>query len=711
MATLEKIRSKAGLLVLVVGLALFAFIIGDFLNSGSTYFRQSQEKIAEVDGEVINVQDYQTRVDEMAEMYKLQTGTASLSEEYMTQIRQSIFSSMVQEIVVDNALEEIGMVVSPEELFDMVQGENISPLIQQMQMFVDQQTGAFDKGALLSFLKQIDLDNIALYPAEQQAQLIQARNFWLFWERNIKRQRLEQKYTSLLGKAIAVNSLDAKASFDEDSESSDIVYAMQSYSTIADSTIDVSKSEIEKLYNLRKESYKQKESKILSYIAVDINPSTADYDKAQADIESVKEELATTDRVADVVNENSEVAYVDAFFSETALDAEMKQFATTSEVGAMYGPVFDENKYRVFKLIDKTVAPDSVKVSHIMLSGATETAVTALADSLMDVLKNGGDFEELAKNYSIDQSAANGGELGWFTEATALRGVNEEFKSTVFSAPLNQVSIVKSLYGTHLVKVTEKTSPVDKYKIADVDMTVSPSSKTYSDLYNELNQFITKNNSLSKITENAKDAGYNLLSGQTVTTDDQVLGSIQSSRQVIRWAFQNDKGAISEIFECGDKFVVAAVEGAIAEGYRPLSLVASTLRAEIASQKKGDQIAQELSAKNLTSVEAYAEAMGTKMDSVKFVNFGTRRISGIGIEPALTAEIAMAEVGQVSAPVKGNNGVYVFKVYDRNKDNKEYDEATEIRSIDATNTYRISYLAIQALVDNAKVVDNRIRFY
>ena len=711
MATLEKIRSKAGLLVLVVGLALFAFIIGDFLNSGSTYFRQSQERIAEIDGEVIKIQDYQARVDEMAEIYKMQSGSASLPEEYMTQIRQSVFDGMVQEIVLDEATQKLGMVVGPEELFDMVQGENISPLIQQMQMFVNPQTGAFDKSALLTFLKQIDVDNIATYPAEQQAQLQQAQRFWMFWEKNIKRQRLESKYTTLLSKAIAANALDAKAAFDESVENSDIVYAMQSYATIPDSTIAVSDSEIKQLYEQRKESYKQKASKIIDYIAVDIRPSKEDYDKVQADIESVKSELETTDRVADLVNENSEVPYVDAFFTENALDAEMKQFATTAEVGAIYGPVFDNDKYRLFKLIDKTNAPDSVKVSHIMLAGKGEAETKALADSLLTVLKGGASFEELAKQFSADQAAENGGELGWFTEATALRGVNAEFKDAVFGTPLNQIAVVKSMYGTHLVKVTEKTANVAKYKVADIDMTVSPSSKTYSNIYNELNQFISNNHSLEKLTANAKEAGYNLVSDATVTKDDQLLGSVQNSRQVIRWAFQNDKGAISEIFECNDKFVVAAMKGSLDEGYRPVELVAAPLKAELIAQKKGEQIAAALAAKNLTSVEAYAEAMGAKVDSVKFVNFATRRISGIGIEPNLNAAVAMAQVDQVSAPVKGNNGVYVFKVYARNKDAKTYDEAEQVRTLDATNAYRVGFQAIQSLINKAEVEDNRIRFY
>lgn len=711
MATLEKIRSKAGLLVLVVGLALFAFIIGDFLNSGSTYFRQSQEKIADVNGEVIKIQDYQGRVDEMTEMYKMQSGSSSLPEEYMTQIRQSVFDALVQEVVMDEQTEKLGMLVSPEELFDMVQGENISPLIQQMQMFVNPQTGAFDKAALLNFLKQIDSDNIASYPADQQAQLLQAKNFWLFWEKNIKRQRLEQKYTTLLGKAISANILDAKEAFEENAENSDIVYAMQSYATIPDSTIEVSKSEIEKLYNQRKELFKQKEGKVIKYIAVDIRPSKADYDKAQTEIESLKEELTTTDRVADVVNENSEIPYVDAFFTENALDPEMKQFVTTAEVGAVYGPVFENDKYRMFKLVDKTVAADSVKVSHIMLAGKSEADTKALADSLMGALKGGADFTELARTHSADQAAEKGGELGWFTEVTALRGVNEDFKKAIFSTPVNGVAVVKSQYGTHLVKVTDKTGNVSKYKVADIDMTVSPSSKTYSNIYNELNQFLSKNNSVSKLEENAKEAGYNLISGATITTDDQLLGTIKNSRPVIRWAFQNDKGSISEIFECSDKFVVAAVEGTLKEGYRPVDMVASSLKAELISQKKGEKIAEELIAKNLTSVDAYAQAMGSSVDSVKFVNFGTRRIAGIGVEPKMNAMVSMAQVDQVSAPVKGNNGVYVFKVYDRTKDGKEYNEAEQIRTLDASNAYRIGYQAVQSLINKADVEDNRIRFY
>lgn len=704
MATLEKIRNKAGLLILVVGLALFAFIIGDFLRSGSTYFRQSQETIGKIGGEVIKIQDYQQRVDEMTEMYKMQTGQTSLPEEYATQIRESVFQNMVREIVMAEQTENLGLTVTPEELFDMVQGENISPVIQQMQIFVNPETGAFDKTALLNFLKTIQSADAA-----SDAEVMQAKNFWLFWEKNMKQQRLEQKYATLLSKAVVANPIDAKDAFEATAVNSDIEYVMQSYASIPDSTVQVSKSEVEKRYNERKELYKQKEGKVIKYIAVDIVPSQEDYDTVSKDIEGLKEEFKSSADVADLVNENSEVPYMDVYFNANAFDPDLKQFAVTAQIGEVHGPVFADNKYRMFKLVDKTLAPDSVLVNHIML--ASDPQSVALVDSLKDVLKKGGNFADLAERYSMDQSARNGGELGWFTEATALRGVGEDFKKAIFSAPLNDVVTVKSNYGTHLVKVTAKTANVNKYKVADIDMTVSPSSKTYSKIYNDLNQFLSQNGTAQKLEAGAKDAGYNLTGNVTVTADNQTLGNIKNSRQVIRWAFKEDKGALSEIFECDDKFVVATVVGSLKEGYRPVSAVTPVLEAEIRNEKKGEQIASNLAAQGATSMQQYAGLMNGRVDSVKFVNFATRRITGIGIEPELNGYVAVTDVDKISVPVKGNNGVYVFKVYNREKDAKEYNEAEEMKNIDAANAYRLSYQAIQELMDQAKVEDTRIRYY
>ncbi|MDL2265907.1 peptidylprolyl isomerase, partial [Parabacteroides sp. OttesenSCG-928-G21] len=690
---------------------LFAFIIGDFLNSGSTYFRQSQEKVLTINGEAVNIQDYQLQIDEMADMYKMQLGTNNLSEEYYTSIQQSVYQTLIQDAILNTEMEKLGMTVNSDELFELIQGENISPMILQNAMFANPETGQFDKVSLLNFLKAIDDDNIALYPPEQQGQLLQAQGYWLFMEKNIKRQRAEEKYTSLLAKAISANKLDALSEFEGTKETVDFTYAMQAFSTVDDADITVNKSEIEKIYNQRKESYKQEDTRVVKYIAVDIVPSSEDYDQVKNTIESLKPEFESAENIADVVNEYSDVQYINAFFSENAFDAEMKQFAVSANAGEIYGPVFENDTYRMFKLVDKTVGPDSAFVSHIMLTGMTEAEMTALADSLVDVLKKGANFGELASEYSRDQSSSNNGELGWFTEALAVRTLNEDFKDVVFSAKLNDISVVKSMYGTHLVKVTERTKNVTKYKVADIEMTVTPSSKTYSDIYNSLNQFISTNNTIAKWDEKASEEGYNLLSDVPVVVSDQMLGLIQNTRQVIRWIFQSEKGQLSDIFEADNKFIVAAVQGSLPEGYRSLASVEQELRTVVLNKKKGEKIVQELKAKNLNTIDSYAAAMNTNVDSVKFVNFATSRITGIGQEPVINGLLATTPVNQLSEPFVGNNGVYVIKPYNVNNEEKVYNEETVVNGINAVNTYTYGFQAIQSLIDNAKIIDNRIRFY
>lgn len=712
MATLEKIRNKAGLLVAVVGVALLAFILGDFLNSGSTFFRQQQEKVAVVDGVSVNYQTYQNRIEEMLEMYKMQSGSNNVPDEYQNQIRQSVFDAIVREIVLDEELEKLGIQVSSDELFDMVQGENISPVIQGMPMFSNPQTGMFDKNLMLNFLKVIDEKAIQAASPQEQSELISARNFWLFWEKNIKRQRLEEKYLTLLTKSMAANKLDAEAAHKGESEKSDILYVKQPYTSIPDSAVQVSKAEIEKLYNERKEQFKQAETKVITYISKPIVPSEEDYDLARQDVDKLREELMTTEQVAEVVNEYSETPYIDAFVSTASMDMYLRDFAATASLGDVSDAIFENDQYRVFKLVDKTVAPDSVKFSHIMLApGATEEATKQLVDSLLTELKGGADFGLLAAQFSVDQTRENGGEVGWFTEPAAVLNLGADFAKTLFSTAVNNVVEVKSTYGIHLVKVTGKTANVNKYKLAHVLMTVTPSSDTYSKIYNDLNKFITTNRVVAQLDTAATSAGYDVFTNTHLTANDQTVGGHKNSRQVVRWAFENKKGSISDIFECEDVFVIAAVQGTMPEGYRSLQSVESLLKPELIAKKKGEMIVENLKAKNLTSLDAYANAMDSSIDSVRFVTFNTSRISGIGLEPKLNAHISLSPVNQLSEPIAGNGGVYVYTVFNRTTDEATENEAEQIQNQEGALAYRVGYQAIQLLVSKAKVEDNRIRFY
>jgi peptidyl-prolyl cis-trans isomerase D len=276
---------------------------------------------------------------------------------------------------------------------------------------------------------------------------------------------------------------------------------------------------------------------------------------------------------------------------------------------------------------------------------------------------------------------------------------------------VNQPTLLKASYGIHIIKVTEKTAAVPKYKLAYIVRSVAPSTKTYGILYNELNQFLSKNNTAEKIRQSAKEAGYNLVPDVRVTTDDRLLGSITDSRTVIRWAFEStSKNEVSKIFDCKNNFVLAIRKGALPEGYQSFASVSPQLKSELTARKKGEEIVKTLKAKNLQTIDAYAQAMNVTLDTVRFINMNTPRIANIGLEPVLNAEVTYTPENQLGGPVVGNNGVYVFSVVNRTKDTSEYDEQKEIHTLESTNAYRVGYQAMQSLVEKAKITDRRIRF-
>ena len=342
---------------------------------------------------------------------------------------------------------------------------------------------------------------------------------------------------------------------------------------------------------------------------------------------------------------------------------------------------------------------------------AKEAATKAYADSLIAVIKGGRRFADVARIDDIDQYKENGGQGGWLRELDALQGGGDDFKKAVFSMAVNQPTLVKMRDGgTCIVQVSERTEMIDKYKIAYILSTVRPSSATYSKIYNELNQFIATNQTIDAIEKSAREAGYDLMQNVRVQVSDPVIGTVEKSRQVVRWLFNNEE-KISEIFECGDRYVVAMNKGKQPEGYQPQASVAPMLKSEIAAKKKGEELAASLKARNLTSIDAYAQAMNANVDTVKFVTMGTSRITNIGVEPKLNAYIAAAQMRKVSEPIVGEKGVYVLDVYNRTKRPDAYDEKTQRKMLVSNTAYRMGSLLMRSITDEAKVEDNRVRFY
>ena len=469
MATLQKIRGKAGLLVGVIGVALLAFIVGDLLNSGHTFFNMNRNKIAVVNGKKITPEEFQaqvqTRTEEMQNMYRRQYGM-SLPEGAASRINKEVYDQMVQDILLTDATAELGLTVSKEELADLLQGDNIVPMVKQQ--FTDPQTGVFNKDLLLNFLQVVLNEDESNLNGEMAQQLKARREAWLNIEKTVKQQQLVGKYFTLLSKSMAPNKLDLEAAYNGAKNSVDFAYAEQSYTSIPDSTVVISESELKNLYNKQKENFKQDEKREVKFFAVDIVPSEGDYKMTEEKINNLKENFSTTDDIAGMLSFNTDVPYVDAYVAQRDMDPEMKKFAETAQINEVYGPVFEDESYKMYRLIGKSVAPDSVKVRHIMFPLQADAKVKAQMDSILTVLKNGGDFAALAKQFSVDQnSAANGGDLGWLTETSAVQ-FGQKFVSSVFNGGSGYFT-VETPYGQHIMQVTERTASVPK-----VDKIVGP---------------------------------------------------------------------------------------------------------------------------------------------------------------------------------------------------------------------------------------------
>jgi len=706
MAILEKIRSKAALTVGIVGLALLAFILTD-TRSCSTYSHQNKEKIAIVDGQGVDIRDFQKELEVQTNNYKSRTG-ASLTEDQQNQIRQMVFDEMVGSVLLDNESKKVGFQVTKDELADLIVGNNISPIIQQS--FRNPKTGAFNKNDVIQFSQMMESDDWSMYSQEEQQRLEKEKGAWEELKKNVAQQKLVEKFAALISSSIAANSLDAKAAHNDNAVSVDFNYVSQFYNSVPDTGIVINDADVAKLYDSRKENFKQDAAKLVSYIAVNIQPSKEDFADVSARMEKVKTDLENTDNPAEAINENSDVPFVDAYVSAVQLSSDEKSFAEQASVGDIDGPKLTDRTYAVFKLIGKKEAPDSIKVNLLPFSNSDDAKTKAHVDSIIQVIRSGKSFADVALAESNGQT---NGDIGWQTETALVNGVDAKFANDLFDAKINDLFTMKTLKGSFLVQVVEKTKPVTKYKIGAVRMETTPSQETYNKLYASLNQYISKNSTLDKFRSAAPDAGYSCQTGVQLLENQDNIASIENSRQVIRWANSHGKGDISEIFECQGYFIVAVVEGDLKAGYRPLKDVADILKRELINEKKGEQIIASLKAKNLDSLDGYATAMNSTVQDVKFVTFATSRITGIGADPKVNVNAVSSEIGRITGPFAGKNGVYVLSLTAKNASDQKYDEAGQKLQLNMQNRYRIMQMiqTNQLLKDKATIEDNRSRFY
>lgn len=719
MTALGKIRSKGILLIIIIGLGLFAFIAEEAFRSCNGIKGQNSQQIGEVLGEKIYVQDFQKLLDEYQDAMKLTMRTDNLSEDQLNQLKDQVWQQLVSERVMKEDCKKLGLTVTEDELQNVL-NDGTNQLLTQTP-FVNQQTGRFDVSILKQFIdayRKAEASN----NSQQLDQMRPAYNYWLFVEKNLRTQLLAQKYQSLLANCVLSNKVEAKMAFNEENEEAQIQLASIAYNTIKDADIKVTDEELKAKYEELKPAFRQQqETRDVKMVDVQVKASATDRAQIQKDMAGYQKQLAAAADPTQVVSKSgSMIQYIGLPVSGKAFQQypDIASKIDSMAVGTT-GVVENtkDNTYNIVRILSRTELPDSVEFRQIQVGGKTLEAARASADSIQKALAAGGDFQAIAKRYGQDSTTT------WFTgamyeQASTMSQDNRAYIEALLNGAVGSTQNIELTQGNVVIQVLNRKAMKSKAIAAVIKKEIRFSDNTYSKAYNRFSQFVTQSQaSLADLQKHATKFGYTVQDLNDFATSSHTVGNVGGSgiRDAIKWIFEAKEGQVSQLFEAGkenDHLLVLCMTKIHPQGYRPWddAQVKEILKREVIRDKKAEMIMAKL--KGVNSIAA-AQAKGAKVSTVNQITFAAPAfIQATGAaEPALSGAVAATAQGKFcSAPVKGNAGVYVFQVVKKQMRPAKYNEEQQIQMC---RQRAMQYMGnfMQDLVFGAGVVDNRYLFF
>lgn len=718
MAVLEKIRSRSVLLVVILGIALAGFVVGDLFTSGQAFWNKSARTALSIDGKDITIEEYSARLKELENQSQAQG--QQLSDEQRMQLNNQLAQEYIADYALTKVTEKVGLSVSDDELYALLVGKGIAPSPLASQFF-----GSTDEKQINEFIKQLSSKQIQAAPAEQRGQLMQMQAQFEQLQKQIRSQRLQQKLTTLLARTYKINDVDRELAT---KESRTVALVRSSAAMITDASATPSDAEVKKYYDEHPDFYKmQYPLTEVSYISLQVVPSQEDYKAAEAEKAKAVEELrsATAANVESVLRGHSASS---KFFSknyltgaeldELGLGAEQIAFIKSAEAGAVNDPQLVSDRYDIVKVTGKKMATSGLSVRMIVLNDS----VKGRTDSLYNLLQSGANFAEVAKANSIDpQTSASGGLIQLPNQFGAVDSTFSEARlaqisasaglalDTLYKVPVGTVVRLGQAPISILVKAENPQPAVEVYQLAYLSIPATFSPATYNAKYAAMNRILGAGGGFDAMAKLAEKEGFSVARNVPVTTQSVALGQIPSSRQIVSWAMGAKDNEVSpKLYTCGtDYLVIPAVGKHTPAGIAPLSAVKEEIVAYLSSKKKADNLVKRLEGKKLASLDAYAAELQTKIDTLVDVNYLVR-----GSEPAEFNGVAMTTaVGQLSKPFAGSNAeVMVLQPVAKTPVDKDA-ALMQIRQQEMGLARQYSFRAFTGFLQSLKIEDNRARFF
>ncbi len=697
MAVIGKIRQRSMLVIIVLGVALVGFILGEGFLSGQGASQQPQF-IAEINGEEIPYNKFLNKVDEQVEIYKKNAQTITVPDDIKEQIREQVWNDFEQDLVVVKRAKDLGLSVTGNEFVKgLIQGKNPHPAIAQN--FGDPQTGQFNPATVSNYIQNLENDETG----EEQAR-------WNSFEEGIQKDHIKTKYLNMLKKGLYTTNVQAKLSAQNKSQSANISYVTKRFSSIENADISFTDADLQTYYNAHKNDAKYQATdatRSIKYVSFNVTPTAEDKQLIRNTLNSLKVQFKETkDDTLFVSSYASKAAGSIRYYTKNTIPASLDTLITQATKKQVIGPVLDseDGKLKLLKILDIKQAPDSAKASHIFvrINNGDTLAAQAKIDSLYNLIQSGMPFEQVAATGSEDQETGkNGGDLGWFQEGRMLPVISD---FAFNGGEINEVTKVESSQGLHIIKITDLTEKLEKRLVATIDKQIVPSRSTIETAYNLASKF-SLNNSESGFEENAKG----LRDAAQIKESDKTIRGLGDSRDLVRWVFEGSKGDVSEPFELEDRFVVAKITETRPKGTPSLDLIKTEIEQEVIKQKKAEKLIEQLGGNY--SLQTAATKWSETIKTADNVTFGAYTVPGLGAEKEVIGATFALKKGEVSKPIVGEFGVFLIKL-----ENLTGKTATEVSIADKTQLNqayksRVDYQAYNVLKEKSDITDNRSKFF